>query len=97
MVCFVAPGDSLCWTEEFHPDWVPGSLADLGIVTLHEPVSSPLLVLLDGSRYGSQLDLDLEMGSHCPVCRVPLTRREASVDSDLAGLGREIFRSVVVL
>jgi hypothetical protein len=97
MVCFVAPGDSPCWTEEFHPDWALGSLAGLGIVTLREPVSSLLPVLLDGSRYGSQLGLDLEMVSHCPVCRAPLTRREAPVDSDLANSGREILRSVVVL
>ena len=68
--------------EEVHPDWVPGSLAGLGVGTLHEPVSSLLPVLLDGSRYDLQLGLDLEMVSHCPVCWVPLTRREAVVDSD---------------
>jgi len=83
--------------EEVHPDWVPGSLADLVVGTLHELGSSLLPVLLGGSRYGSQLALDLEMVSHCPVCWAPLSRREAVVDSDLAKSGREILRSVVVL
>jgi hypothetical protein len=54
--------------EEVHPDWVSDSLAGLVVGTLHEPGSSLLPVLLGGSRYGSQLGLDLEMVSHCPVC-----------------------------
>ena len=82
--------------EEVHPDWVPGSLAGLVVGTLHEPGSSLLPVLLGGSRYGSQLGLDLEMASHCPVCWVPLSRREAAV-SDLAKSGRGILRSAVVM
>jgi hypothetical protein len=83
--------------EEVHPDWVPGSLAGLVIGTLHEPGSSLLPVLLDGSRYGSQLGPDLEMVFHCLVCWVPLSRREAVVESNLAKSGREMLRSVVVL
>jgi hypothetical protein len=99
MVGFVAPEDSLCSTEEeeVHLDWILGSLAGWEVGTLPAQGSFLLPVLLDGSRYDSQLGLGLAMASHYLACWVPSVRREALVDSDWAKSRRAIGRSVVVL